>query len=133
MKLRDEDIREIQTASGEENVHQVILDGLTEDTYIGFMDGEPFVLYGVCKHSSFSGIVWAVTTDAMESHKIASAKWTLKAVQELHESTSILLTNTVDSRNTKHINWLKWAGFSFEGEQTVNGVKFLIFYKIRER
>ncbi len=40
-----------------------------------------------------------------------------------------LLANIVDSRNTLHVRWLQWAGFSFDQTPIhLNGVPFWRFY-----
>lgn len=39
------------------------------------------------------------------------------------------LTNAVWSKNHVHIKWLRWMGFTFDGEDTRNGETFLHFHR----
>ncbi|MFG1395868.1 hypothetical protein [Roseixanthobacter pseudopolyaromaticivorans] len=57
------------------------------------------------------GIVWMLGSDLIAKHQrdfLAHAKlW----VEDQHQRYP-LLTNMVDARNTRHIRWLEWMGFT---------------------
>lgn len=79
-------------------------------------EGEPMALYGVeaVPLNPELGIVWMVATDTLVHPKnqrkfLKLGPVVLDQLHELHP----LLGNYVDARNTTHIRWLKWMGFSF--------------------
>ncbi|MGY5795206.1 hypothetical protein ACXHXM_34185 len=43
-----------------------------------------------------------------------------------------IIQNIADTRNTLHVNWLKWCGFKFTYVEHVNGVPFIHFYRIKD-
>jgi len=52
-----------------------------------------------------------------------------KGVCDILQKDYQLLNNFVDARNTLHINWLKWMGFSFINKHQRYGVERRLFYE----
>lgn len=79
-----------------------------------FDDGEKciglFGLDAVDQNPEF-GIVWMVTSDDIRAHRRQLLAESPSWLEALHR-TYPLLGNHVDARNTVHIRWLRWLGFS---------------------
>jgi hypothetical protein len=76
-------------------------------------NGECIGLFGVDTvfgHPQF-GIIWMVTSDEILKHRRQLLRDTPVLLDKIHQ-TYPLLGNHVDARNTVHIRWLKWLGFS---------------------
>ncbi len=43
-----------------------------------------------------------------------------------------LIHNVVDSRNTLHLNWLRWCGFKRLETRAINGVEFIAHYHFKD-
>lgn len=71
--------------------------------------------------------IWLLGSNKMNDIKIyflrQSKKWLAKLI-----SNYTMVCNAADSRNTLHINWLKWLGFKFTDDICMNGVIFKQFY-----
>jgi hypothetical protein len=50
---------------------------------------------------------------------------------EMHTHADVLF-NAVDVRNEVHINWLRWAGFSFGQKHPRNGTEFWSHWRFKE-
>jgi hypothetical protein len=73
-------------------------------------DGQPFALYGTGREEDH-GAPWMLGTDGIERHW----RWFLRNTPRIIEDVSRgypLLFNAVDARNTVHVRWLEWAGFT---------------------
>ena len=98
---------------------------------------EPLAMFGTCsREDRTSGAVWFLGSDALfskGSKRICFLKNSKFWVEKLFGAYKIL-GNYVDKRNTKHIQWLKWLGFTFI-EDVHNfgyeGRTFKHFYKER--
>jgi hypothetical protein len=116
-RLRPEDVAEVKAYSGRDAYHTLSL-GLHVSDQCWTMvsdDDEPAGMFGVVKSQlPGAGLVWMLCTPLVPENSMTFLKecrrggWTNK----LHRSYPILW-NYVDERNTKHVNWLRWMGFSF--------------------
>lgn len=114
--LRPADRRECLSATGrtpEDILPLLISAGEYAMTFVGD-DGEPVGIYGVdgVDNNPKFGIVWMVTTPAIYRYKRWLIKEAPKRLKHLHKMYP-LLGNHIDARNTAHIRWLRWLGFSF--------------------
>lgn len=114
-KLRKADQQECQAATG-----KLPLDVLYTSLSMGDItltlvapNGERVGLCGVAP-SPFenSGVVWMVATDAIMNHQTTFLRNSKAAIQYLSDDYAVLF-NCVDARNTVHMRWLKWMGFTF--------------------
>jgi hypothetical protein len=58
------------------------------------------------------GVVWMLCTSEIEAfpfHFLNTARELLPVIHSFHP----IVTNHVDARNTVHIRWLRWMGFTF--------------------
>lgn len=111
--LRDADYREVE-ASGYNSALECLLIGLDspDTTYVGCdEDDRPFLICGTRQDES-GGLVWAMGTNDILKYKrdfiAISTVWLEKCHEQYEE-----LHNSVHSKNTEHIKWLKWLGFEF--------------------
>lgn len=76
-------------------------------------DGEPLGMFGVGKSNvPDAGAIWMVATDNLVKHQMKFLRLN-KPVIETLQTEYLALFNFVDARNTLHIKWLKWMGFTF--------------------
>lgn len=92
-------------------------------------DGLPVGVFGVDPTPIPEvGIVWMVSTDEINKHKVEFLTRCRPYVWALNEQYPII-TNTVDARNTLHHRWLKWLGFSFLRRIERWGARSVPFYE----
>lgn len=91
------------------------------------VDGRPVCMFGIDRISSLQRIYapWLMGTKDIEKHPIAF----LRSAQALVSNQVGRLMNVVDARNTLHIKWLKWMGFSFTKLIHQYGAARLPFYR----
>ena len=100
-------------------------------------DDTPFGLFGIdpVDQNPELGIVWMVSTDDLFKYKRDLVKLSHAMIDRLHDDYP-LLGNHVDERNTKHIRYLRWLGFSMLKRHPKFGVEkrpFIEFARLRNR
>jgi hypothetical protein len=122
-RLREADRRELEACGVDylEALLQGVRDGPSW-TIIGDL-GRVVALFGC----SASGAPWLLATDDLETHW----RWFLRNSQEivrLMQGDHPIITNAVDTRNDRHVRWLRWAGFDLGPIRTTpSGVPFQLF------
>lgn len=107
----------------------------TTDPYVGADERDrPVCMGGVVPVPGcpLRGVVWAVATNRVIHHRISFLRRSVPWVR-LWQRQFPILTNAVDERNTVHIEWLKWLGFTFIARHPEYGVErrpFLEFVRI---
>lgn len=128
--LRDADRDEVLAASGRTPL-EALTDGLrwSSPAYT-LVDGEgtPIAMLGVVPLDDLAGSVWLLGTDGIQKESIRFLRGSRLGLQKLHEVRPVL-TNAVDARNTLHIRWLQWLGFTFLAEVRGAGPGGLPFYE----
>jgi hypothetical protein len=135
--LRPEDEAEIRAMSGQDPglslLHGVRCSDLP--TTILDDDGEILGMFGAVSlgDNPRLGVVWMLCSPKILKHRRRFAKesrqW-VDAMQQYYD----LLWNVVDTRNTVHIRWLQWCGFTFIQRHEALGVEqrpFLEFVKVK--
>lgn len=128
MTMRQRDRDEIRHGSGRspfEALHRSILASSSVSTIE--WDGRVVAIFGVVGIKGQAGSPWMLGTDdiARCQSLLRECRRRVDAwVAEYH-----YLTNAVWSKNTVHIEWLKWLGFIFEGSDVRNGETFLHFHR----
>ena len=89
-------------------------------------EGVPFAMYGVCPSAvrQGQGVSWLLGTDDLSKHSIWFLRNCDRMLAGMHEHFATF-GNLADERNTVHVNWLKWAGFTFGGRIEHGGTHFL--------
>lgn len=90
--------------------------------------GEPFAIYGSGPQDDF-GVPWMLGTEGIERHWRWFLRNTKRIVEDMLRGYP-LIANAVDARNTVHIRWIEWAGFTVLPNPTPGpkGHPFLPFY-----
>lgn len=99
-------------------------------------DDTPMGLFGVdpVRGYDFMGICWMVSTNDIFKHKRQLIRQCRDELDKLHDIYP-LLGNHVDVRNTSHVRWLRWLGFSFLRVVQDYGVEqrpFIEFARLRK-
>lgn len=131
--IRECDKQEIWAMSNS-TPHQAFLIGYnnSDTPYVVELDGKAIAMFGVSGRKGDVGIPWMLATDGIKKMRkefLIECKPHLEAMHKDYP----LLTNFVWEKNTTHIVWLKWLGFTF-GEIIplgVDGENFIQFYKVK--
>lgn len=102
--------------------------GLSDEAYIGYIDGKPEAVFGLASMHPGVGSPWFVGTDAV----VANAReWLGVAIVWLDRMNTIYptLTNIVHRKNTKAVRWLRWMGFQFINEPVPGHPDFVQFVR----
>ena len=130
-RLRKADIMECKAALGKEPL-SVLYASLTQGDITLTMrspDGGRVGLCGVAPSPwDDAGAVWMTATDDIYQHQMAFLRRSKAALEYLSEDYAVLF-NYVDARNSAHIKWLKWMGFTFINKHTKYGVEQRPFYE----
>lgn len=116
-RLRAEDREEIIAATG--LPPELVLPlGITPNRHV-FVAGvierpdSPEIIFGVdpVPGEPDVGVIWMVSTPVIFDYPQRFAAVSAEMISRLHEMYPFL-TNFIDERNTRHIRWLKWLGFT---------------------
>ena len=93
-------------------------------------DGNRVGLCGVVNssHIEGAGVVWMVATDDIYQHQTTFLRNSKRALNHLSEN-YLVLFNCVDARNSVHIKWLRWMGFTFINKHENYGAEKRPFYE----
>ena len=130
-RLRKADKEECLAATGQKQLDVLYTSLLQGDINLTLNapDGERIGLCGVAPSPlENSGAVWMCATDAIFKHQMAFLRRSKAALDYLSQDYA-LLYNYVDERNTVHIKWLKWMGFTFINRHENFGAAKLPFYE----
>lgn len=112
--VRTADRHEVMAASGQ-SIEDILPKCVAETdmAWAGMVDDEVACIFGVTGASLLSetGYPWLIGTDLIEQHAKAFLKRNRKMVGVMLERYPYL-TNYVDVRNAKSIQWLRWLGFA---------------------
>jgi hypothetical protein len=96
--------------------------------------GDIIGLFGVSPYPGDKnvGAVWMVATDELPKYTRQFLRETRRWVKVMQDHYPILW-NIVDTRNTVHVKWIKWCGFTFHGTHLIgpDKIPFLEFSKVR--
>ena len=130
-RLREADHQECLAATGREPL-TVLLDGLriSDLTFtLRSPEGERIGLLGVApSHLEGAGAIWLCATTDIYKYQMAFLRRS-KEFLPLLQKRYLVLHNCVDARNTVHIKWLKWMGFTFINKHEHYGAARLPFYE----
>lgn len=136
LDFREDDLQELSTVHGcpRSMVGQIVADLCLKHPYCLCikLDGKICMVGGVVPKSLTVGTVWAVGTNQIDK---GGKEFALKMREALRYFFLYrpVLENSVDSRNVRHIKWLKWEGFTFTSVvQVIDDVEFLHFAKVMQ-
>lgn len=132
-RLRKADIDELKASTGgdplELLVEAVLYPGALSRAFLDPADGSVAGMFGVAPVDEKAGSVWLVSTYAVERYPLRFLRRCKRFLPKLHAYRPLLF-NYVDARNTVHLTWLKWLGFSFVALHEHFGVERRPFYEI---
>jgi len=130
-RLRKADREECQAATGKQPL-EVLHAGLSLGDIsltLRSPDGDRVGLCGVVKsYLENAGVVWMCATDDIYQYQMTFLRNSKEALAYLGQDYS-LLYNCVDARNTVHIKWLDWMGFTFINKHETYGAENRPFYE----
>lgn len=129
-RMREADKAEVKAASGK-HPYLALLEGIdcSEQAYTAEVGGEPIAIFGVCPTDNPSvGVVWLLGSDVISKHRIDFLRKSRDWVDHFQTKYPVLC-NAIDARNTVHIRWLQWLGFTFIQELPNHGVENRLFYQ----
>ena len=118
IRLRKEDIREIQAASGRTPQESLTL-GLKGSyphavTLCCSKTGTPYAMCGIRRAGCGYGMVWLLGTDEIRNHVLSFQRTVKTLLHAVWTSGQYhVIGNAVHSRNHKAIDWLMRLGFKF--------------------
>ena len=132
--LRPEDAREVIASHGStKEALQLGFDESDECWTIVVTDTNEIAgMYGVGKQDAMTGVVWLLTSPAIEKVWLPFLRGSRQWVKDINTKYPIL-TNAVDAEYELAINWLKFVGFTFIKKHNSWGVgnkPFLEFVRI---
>ena len=128
-RLRKEDYQEIKAVSGLSPLISLLIGLEISDVPLVICNkkNNPVAMLGVVPQGLF-GAIRMVGTDELKKISLSFIR-NCKGVCEILQKNYQLLNNFVDARNTLHINWLKWMGFTFINKHKQYGVERRLFYE----
>jgi hypothetical protein len=137
--LRDEDRREVETATGMAATavvpaslyHSVECYTARRATPRGTVEDDPFVIFGVTPDPQDGrlGVVWLLCTDAVRGAHLSLLREAREWIAHWMHLYPKGLHNLVDSRNATHRRWLTLLGFRDKGSQPIRSVPFIHMLK----
>lgn len=130
--LRLDDINEV-TATGS-NPHRSLLLGLLYSDICNsvVVNNEVIGMFGVCGRGLPAGLatIWCLGSPEIERYPIAFIKIGRDFFNNCLKKYNRVF-NFVDTRNVKHLDWLKHIGVTFKDKVRINEVDFIQFIKDR--
>lgn len=136
LTMRKEDRDECMASSGQEPREALIYGGLysIECNTILLPNGKVGGMFGVASWIHGAHAVWMLGSDDLLTFSIKFLRRCRSVVVQLNDKYPVI-GNFVDARNTTHIQWLKWCGFSFVKlyeEYGYEGRPFYEFVRIKQ-
>ncbi|MBK8189215.1 MAG: DUF2833 domain-containing protein [Vampirovibrionales bacterium] len=135
--LRPEDEAEIRAMSGHEPMISLSHGIQFSDLPTTVMDenGSILGMFGAVPagKNPCVGVVWMLCSPKIMKHRRQFAKESRQWIEAMHRRYD-LLWNVVDERNTVHIRWLQWCGFTIIKRHEALGIEqrpFLEFVRIK--
>ena len=127
--LRKDDIQEIKAVTGEMPLLSLIVGLRNSDVPLVICNqkDEVVAMLGVIPQGLL-GAIWMVGTEDLKRISLSFVR-NCKDVCNVMKNNYQLLYNYVDARNTLHINWLRWMGFTFINKHQRYGIERRLFYE----
>jgi len=99
-----------------------------KNTYVIFNDkGLNVALAGVSPRGDNSAMIWLIATPDLLRHQLEFLRYSRTFIEEVGEPYALLF-NWVDARNTVHLKWLQWCGFTMIQRHEKFGAEGRPFY-----
>jgi len=137
--MRDADREELRLAHGsadDDEIYEILKSGIERSVEANTIiaDDLPAAIFGVAERADGAGTPWLLATDAIDnfsrSQKLFFLRRSLAWVESIQPNYPDL-TNSVYSRNTSAVEWLRWMQFDLGDTVDVNGYPFHVFHRYR--
>jgi putative methionine-R-sulfoxide reductase with GAF domain len=136
--MREADRMEVKAASGLTPYQALLMGYVNSEICVSIVDDDSTILgmFGVVPTSvsPSTGAVWMLAAKELLKYSKRFAKESRQWVDAV-QSGYDLLYNTIDERNTVHIRWIQWCGFTVLRripEYGVEGRPFLEFARLKD-
>ena len=129
-KIRWADRREIKDVAGHSPV-AAFTQGYEESLRpLTILKGtQPVAMCGAVPMGPSDACIWLLGTDGINEDRVSFIRNSKAVLEELCKPFD-LVYNAVDKRNTLHIRWLQWMGFTFLNETIINNTPVYEFARI---
>lgn len=129
--MRKEDVSELAAGEGLEPDKALLFCFMAGKPCMTICDGngQPVGMWGVTPDAGKVGRVWLLGTDDLVTDTATRLRFLREAkayVQELLKTYAVLW-NCVDARNTVHVRWIEWMGFTFVAKHPNYGAEGRLF------
>jgi len=129
--MREEDVAEVLAAEGLPPNQALLFCFMAGKPCMTICkaDGTPIAMWGVTPDAGEVGRVWMLGTDELVANRQIRLRFLREVrayLQELFKTYSVLW-NCVDARNTVHVRWIQWMGFTFVAEHPNYGAEGRLF------
>lgn len=126
--IREADRQEVYDVSGVSPL-EAFVDGYNASLRPLTIVGEnPAGMAGAVPVTTSEAVVWMLGTPEIKSDRISFIRQSRDVLAEVCEPFDFVY-NCVDKRNTLHLRWLRWLGFSFLRECKNFGVNKVTVYE----
>lgn len=127
-KLRQADKNEVWASDGYSPLEALRTSySLSKPCFTAVLDDEPLAMFGTVPILSNVGSIWLLGTDSVSKAPTSFLRWSRRLLPFLLQPYD-MVCNLVDARNTVHIRWIRWLGFTFI-RKTTHGPQQLPFYE----
>ena len=128
-RLRKDDYQEIKAMTGLPALQSLLMGLKVSDVPMVICndENEPVAMLGVAPQGLL-GLIWMVGTEDLKRISLSFLR-NSKEVCNVMKKDYKILYNYVDARNTLHITWLKWMGFTFINKHQQFGIEGRLFYE----
>lgn len=128
-RLRPEDVREIEAATGEEPLEAIERCSAASEPCFAITAGARVIaIFGVVPDGPDKGVIWMVGSDEITQSPFTFARRSRAWVDRLHERYRVLW-NLADARNKVHLRWIRWCGFTIQRRIDDHGFERRPFYE----
>lgn len=129
--MRQEDVAELAAGSGNspaESLLYCFFHSVPCMTMVSAND-RPMGMWGVVPEEDGLGRIWMLGTDEMVDHGPSRIRFLRESPKFLAAAQAKypVLYNYVDARNTIHVKWLRWMGFTFLSQHPNYGQEGRLF------
>jgi len=127
--MRPEDVEEVRLSCDETTLNTLLIaTATTSSCSVIEWKGKVVAIFGISGVKGLYGVPWMLGTDDIKRVRKFLIRGCRDMASKYLEDYSYL-TNACWSKNTVHIDWLKWLGFTFQGEDIRKGEVFLHFHQ----
>ena len=126
--IRKADLREITDTAGHSPLEAFVAGYNASLRPLTIMGDVPVGMAGAVPVGPSEGVVWMLGTEGIKADRVSFIRQSRGVLNEVCEPFD-WVSNCVDKRNTLHLKWLSWLGFSFLREVENFGINKITVYE----